>query len=75
MYQRGDIVPLPFPFTDLSATRTRPAVRVSVPEFTQTAGDFTVAMITSVPRTTVYDYELRDWQVAHPCRSILYATR
>ncbi len=30
MYRKGDIVLLPFPFTDLSATRTRPAVVVSV---------------------------------------------
>ena len=29
MYQRGDVVLLPFPFTDLSAARTRPAVVVS----------------------------------------------
>lgn len=68
MYQRGDVVLLPFPFTDLSATRTRPAVVVSVPGFEQTTGDFTVAMITSVPRTTAYDYALRDWQAAHLLR-------
>jgi mRNA interferase MazF len=68
MYQRGDVVLLPFPFTDLSATRTRPAVVMSVPEFTDTTGDFMVAMITSVPRTTSYDYELHDWQEAHLLR-------
>ena len=28
-YQRGDFVLLPFPFTDLSAAKTRPAVVVS----------------------------------------------
>jgi mRNA interferase MazF len=68
MYHRGDVVLLPFPFTDLSATRTRPAVVVSVPEFTQAAGDFMVAMITSVPHTTRYDYELQDWQAARLLR-------
>jgi mRNA interferase MazF len=68
MYHRGDVVLLPFPFTDLSATRTRPAVVVSVPEFTQAAGDFMVAMITSVRHTTVYDYELQDWQAARLLR-------
>jgi hypothetical protein len=25
-------------------------------------------MITSVPHTTAYDYELKDWQVAHLLR-------
>ncbi len=28
-------------------------------------GDFTVAMITSVPHSTPYDYEIRDWQAAN----------
>ncbi len=64
MYQRGDVVLLLFPFTDLNATRTRPAVVISIPEFQGATGDFTVAMITSVPHTTPYDYELRDWQAA-----------
>jgi mRNA interferase MazF len=68
MYQRGDIVLLPFPFTDLSAVRTRPAVVVSVDAFAQATGDFTVAMITSVPHTTAYDYALRDWQAARLLR-------
>ena len=68
MYGRGDIVLLPFPFTDLSATRTRPAVVVSVHAFEQATGDFTVAMITSVPHTTTYDYELLNWQAAHLLR-------
>ena len=68
MYQRGDIVLLPFPFTNLTATRTRPAVVMSVEAFQRDIGDFTVAMITSVPYSTPYDYELRDWQTAHLLR-------
>ena len=68
MYQRGDVVLLPFPFTDLSATRTRPAVVVSVPNFEQETRDFMVAMITSVPQSTSYDYALRDWQAARLLR-------
>lgn len=68
MYQKGDVVLLPFPFTDLTATKTRPVVVVSLGAFQQETGDFTVAMITSVPHTTPYDYELIEWQVAHLLR-------
>jgi hypothetical protein len=28
-FQRGDVIPIPFPYTDLSATKTRPALVVS----------------------------------------------
>lgn len=65
MYQRGDVVLVPFPFTDLTTTKTRPAVVVSAEGFEQQTGDFTVAMITSVPHTTPYDYELQDWEKAN----------
>jgi mRNA interferase MazF len=68
MYQRGDVVLLPFPFTDLTATKTRPAVVLSSDAFQQETGDFTVAMITSVLRATPYDYALQDWQSAHLLR-------
>jgi mRNA interferase MazF len=68
MYQKGDVVLLPSPFTDLTAAKTRPVVVVSVGVFQQATGNFTVAMITSIPHTTPYDYELKDWQVAHLLR-------
>jgi mRNA interferase MazF len=65
MYQKGDIVLIPFPFTDLSAKKTRPVVVVSDSEFERETGDFTVGMITSIPHTTRYDYELKDWKTAN----------
>ena len=65
MYRRGDVVLLPFPFTDLTAIKTRPVVVLSIDAFQQTNGDFTVAMITSVPHNTPFDYELLDWKDAH----------
>ena len=64
-YQKGDIVLVPFPFTDLTVAKTRPAVVVSINDFEEKTGDFTVAMITSVPQTTPYDYELKDWEDAN----------
>jgi len=64
-YQKGDVVLVPFPFTDLTSTKTRPAVVVSVDDFENKTGDFTVAMVTSMPQTTSYDYELKDWRVAN----------
>jgi mRNA interferase MazF len=68
MYQKGDVVLLPFPFTDLTAMKTRPAVVVSVEAFQRDVGDFTVAMITSVQHTKPYDYELEDWEAARLLR-------
>jgi len=64
-YKRGDIVLVPFPFTNLTTTKTRPAVVVSVEGFQKKMGDFTVAMITSVPHSTPYDYKIKDWQTAN----------
>lgn len=63
-YRRGDVVLMPFPFTDLSAIKTRPAVVVSVAGFERVTGDFTAAMITSTPQTTPYDVALADWKQA-----------
>ncbi len=65
MYHKGDVVLIPFPFTDLTTTKTRPAVVVSVSEFEKETEDFIVAMITSVPHSTPYDYEVKDWQTAN----------
>ena len=53
MYKKGDIVLVPFPFTDLTSTKTRPAVIVSDKKFEQKMGSITVAMITSVSRNTI----------------------
>jgi mRNA interferase MazF len=60
-YARGDIVLVPFPYTDLSAARVRPAVVVSS---AVVADDLIVAMVTGRAQTGRTDYELRDWTSA-----------
>lgn len=63
--RRGDVVLVPFPFTDLSTNKVRPALVVSTNTYTQETGSLIVAMITSVPYSTAFDHELADWQSAN----------
>ena len=63
-FQRGDVVLIPFPFTDLSAKRVRPAVIVNAPEYQQNTDDIIVAQITSRQHSLPTDYSLQDWQYA-----------
>jgi len=64
-YQKGDIVLVPFPITDLSAIKTRPAVVVSVGAFEHATGAVTVAVVTSRSFDSPFDYPLQDWQEAN----------
>ena len=64
--QRGDVVLIPFPYTDLSATKTRPAVVVSSDLYHQARSECLLAYISSQvaqadPRL---DYILVDWTSA-----------
>ncbi len=65
MYERGDVVLIPFPFTDLPSAKTRLVVVVSSEDFEKRTKNIIVAMITSVAHDTPYDYELRDWRGAN----------
>jgi mRNA interferase MazF len=62
-YRPGDIVLVRFPFTDLSATKKRPALVLSTPGFTTRQGDIVVLAMTSQPQR---DPRLRlsHWQSA-----------
>jgi mRNA interferase MazF len=46
MYQRGEIISVPFPFTDLSETKLRPALIISN-EIVNITHDVIIVMITS----------------------------
>ena len=46
-YGRGDIVLVPFPFTDRSSTKKRPALVVSPDSFNKHAQDVVLVAITS----------------------------
>ena len=65
MYQRGDIVSVPFPFTDLTQTKLRPALVVSNKEVNKT-GDVILAMITSVEKTEVMSMAINSEDVTQP---------
>jgi mRNA interferase MazF len=55
-YKRGDVVLVPFPFTDLTSTKQRPALVVSSDLFNITHSDVIVAAITSqIPITLAAD--------------------
>jgi mRNA interferase MazF len=64
-YRRGDVVLVPFPFSDLSGTKRRPALIVSGEGF-NTSPDVIIAQITSnlETRRQAGDYEVSDWQGA-----------
>lgn len=46
-HQRGDVLLVPFPFSDLSATKVRPAVVISGSQYHSTQPDILLAAITS----------------------------
>jgi mRNA interferase MazF len=55
-YKRGDVVLVPFPFTDLSSAKQRPALVISADVFNAARDDVLVAAITSqIPATLAAD--------------------
>ena len=47
MFERGDLILVPFPFTDLSAAKRRPVVALTAPDG---YGDFIALPVTSRPQ-------------------------
>lgn len=66
VYQRGDVLLVPFPFSDLSATKVRPAIVVSSDAYHKTEPDVLLAAVTSniAAATSRVDCVLKDWETA-----------
>jgi mRNA interferase MazF len=62
-YSRGTVVLVPFPFTDLSGVKNRPALVVSAEEYNDTTGDLILAQITGnlAARPRLGDYPIPRW--------------
>jgi len=65
-YQFGDIVLVPFPFTDQSATKQRPGVVISGPAYNRVRRDLILMAVTSQVRGsgTFGEVMVQDWQAA-----------
>jgi len=65
-YKFGDVVLVGFPFTNLKATKKRPAVIISSQSYQQARPDVILMAITSQIRNTlsIGEFILQDWQQA-----------
>lgn len=65
-FEFGDVVLVPFPFTDQSAVKKRPAVVISSEAYHQERPDLIIMAITSQvkPAQTVGEAMVQDWQGA-----------
>ena len=65
-YSFGDIVLVPFPFTDQSGTKKRPAVVVSSPAYHWDRRDVLIMAVTSQSRPTgaIGEVQVKDWKGA-----------
>lgn len=66
MFQRGDVVLVPFPFSDLSTTKVRPAVVVSSALYHAEKPDLVLAAVSSKieAATGPLDFVFNGWQRA-----------
>ena len=65
-YSFGDIVLVPFPFTDQSTTKKRPAVIISSEQYNRQRPDIIIMAVTSQMQSANYfgDMTIRQWQQA-----------
>ena len=65
-YKRGEAILVPFPFSDQSASQSRPALVVSIEKYNRSGPDLIIAAITSqiVVSLGLGDYLIKDWKEA-----------
>ncbi|OGP88611.1 MAG: hypothetical protein A2157_04600 [Deltaproteobacteria bacterium RBG_16_47_11] len=65
-YNRGDVILIPFPFTDQTATKKRPAVTVSCDTYNSISRDIVIMAITGQVRSRIGigEFLIEDWQGA-----------
>ena len=65
-YKQGDIIFIPYPFTDLSGTKKRPVIIISKNEIN--SPNFIAAKITSVIRNDKFSFELKEQNLTIPLK-------
>ncbi len=65
-YDRGDVILVPFPFSDQTTTKKRPAIIVSSNTYNSTSEDVVIMAITGQikGRIGVGEFMIEDWQGA-----------
>ena len=66
VYNFGDIVLVPFPFTNQTTTKKRPAAIISTPSYNQHKPDVIIMAVTSQikPAQGLGEFQVSDWQQA-----------
>ena len=65
-FEFGDIILVPFPFTDQSITKKRPAVVISTKTYNQKRPDLIIMAVTSQikPASIIGEVIIQEWQAA-----------
>jgi mRNA interferase MazF len=65
-YSFGDVVLVPFPFTDQSAAKRRPAIVISASSYNRERPDVIIMAVTSQMRAAgaVTDIQIKEWKEA-----------
>jgi len=65
-YKRGDVILVPFPFSDQTSVKQRPSLVISVDAFQERGPDLLIMAVTSQVRgrLNLGEFIIRDWQTA-----------